>query len=61
MTEKKRGGLRSPAGGRPKKEPTETISFRVPEKHKKKLYELIKELIDNYLKQTYENNSKQNR
>lgn len=52
MTEKKRGGLRSPAGGRPKKEPTETISFRVPEKHKKKLYELIKELIDNYLKQT---------
>ena len=45
MTEKKRGGLRSPAGGRPKKEPTETISFRVPEKHKKKIYELIKETL----------------
>ena len=50
MTKPKRGGLRTPAGGRPKKEPTETISFRVPAEHKTKLYELIKELIHNFLK-----------
>lgn len=52
MTKPKRGGLRTPAGGRPKKEPTDIISFRVPVEHKTKLYELIKELIINFLKQT---------
>ena len=51
MTKPKRGGLRNPAGGRPKKT-TETISFRVPAEHKTKLYELIKEFIINFLKQT---------
>lgn len=45
MTKPKRGGLRTPAGGRPKKEPTKIISFRVPAEHKAKLYELIKETL----------------
>ena len=48
MTEKKRGGLRSPAGGRPRKEPTVVLSFRVPEKYK----DIIKQHIDNLLKNT---------
>lgn len=49
MTKPKRGGLRTPAGGRPKKEPTDIISFRVPvELRETKLYELIKELIINF-------------
>ena len=52
MTKPKRGGLRTPAGGRPKKEPTDIISFRVQVEHKTKLYELIKEHIINFLKQT---------
>jgi len=51
MTEKKRGGLRSPAGGRPRKEPTVVLSFRVPEKQKN----LIKQHIDNLLKNTVYN------
>ena len=46
-----RGGLRNPKGGRPKKEPTDTITVRVPEKHKAKLKELIYEFIHNFLKQ----------
>ena len=51
MNKKKHGGLRSPAGGRPRKEPTAVLSFRVPEKHKK----LIKQHIDNLLKNTIYN------
>ena len=51
MTEKKHGGLRSPAGGRPKKEPTKTISFRVPVKHKATLLKQITEYIHNFIKQ----------
>ena len=52
MTKPKRGGLRTPAGGRPKKEPTEVISFRVPVKHGATLYKQITEFIHNFLKQT---------
>ena len=47
----KRGGLRSPKGGRPKKEPTDTITVRVPKKHKTKLKELILELIHKFIKE----------
>lgn len=54
MTEKKRGGLRSPAGGRPRKEPTVVLSFRVPEKYK----DIIKQHIDNLLKNTIMNTEK---
>ena len=51
MTKPKRGGLRTPSGGRPKKEPTEVISFRVPVKHGATLYKQITEFIHNFLKQ----------
>jgi hypothetical protein len=41
----KSGGAREGAG-RPKKEPTEVISFRVPKKQAKKLKVKIQKLID---------------
>lgn len=45
-----RGGPR-PGAGQPKKEPTKTISKRVPEKYYNALKELISKLIADYIKE----------
>ncbi len=49
LKKENRGGRRVGAG-QPKKEPTKTISNRVPEKHYEALKELISKLIDDYKK-----------
>jgi hypothetical protein len=45
----KSGGFRE-GSGRPKKEETEVLSFRVPKKKAKKLKQLILKFIEDYLK-----------
>lgn len=49
VNKEKRGGRR-PGAGQPKKEPTKTISNRVPEKHYDALKALISKLIADFLK-----------
>ena len=55
MKQENRGGKRSPSPGktigRPKKEPTATISFRVPAQRKSELFLLVSELLSNILNQ----------
>ena len=55
MKKDKRGGKRTPsegkAIGRPKREPTETISFRVPSEKKEVLFEAMKAHLQCLLKQ----------
>ena len=49
-----RGGKRTPSLGkkigRPKKEPTATISFRVPAQRKSELFSLLSEYLASFLK-----------
>ena len=50
----KRGGKRTPSLGkkigRPNKEPTSTISFRVPAHRKSELFSLLSEYLASFLK-----------
>ena len=49
MSKPTHGGSRKGAG-RPKKEPTKTLSYRVPEKKAKVIHLKVKELISNLVK-----------
>lgn len=47
MKKKQRGGAR-PGAGRPKGEPTITLSYRIPEKHSQVINKYITNLIKKY-------------
>lgn len=46
MKQKKQWGGKRKGAGRPKKEPTKTLSYRVPLKDHQRIHELITKLIN---------------
>lgn len=56
MKKETRGGAR-PGSGRPQKEPTKTLSYRVPEKLASKIDKAIRKIISSMSKSYFNNTS----